>query len=477
MSVRRRLNNEIQELKGNIRVYCRVRPLAAAESSGSDQSHQIRYPNDETISITTVERSNVGGAAKKKEWQFNFNRTFTVKSTQPEIFNEISGLVQSALDGFNVCVFAYGQTGAGKTYTMEGPNVSDMDEWSKGVIPRAVEQIFQYAEAQAELSWSYEIETSFLEIYLDEVYDLLSTVSGTERSSDRNRCAVRQQRDGSVEVAGLTVETVSGPEQVYALLQRAAMHRATAATLKNDRSSRSHSVFQMKLSGTNLETGKTATGCLNLVDLAGSERVAKSGATGEQFEEAKAINKSLSTLGDVIRAVAEGSAHVPYRNSKLTRLLEPYLGGNSKTLMFVNVSPCSKDMSETISVSFFSSSFFCCNNNTRRKPIVAHRRHHTVVAFRRASQLLLTWQTDQKLRIHFIHTPSTNIELKALYPFKLATLFLFILYKFTLFMHVLNEITFVFFQHTKQVEPLDVLAPHDLLDMMLAAKVDAQPTK
>jgi kinesin family protein C1 len=375
LAVRRRLNNEIQELKGNIRVYCRVRPVSKDEPA--DQSHRITYPNDEQIRIATTEKSNIGGSDKKKEWSFSFNRTFDPKMNQQAIFDEISGLVQSALDGFNVCVFAYGQTGAGKTYTMEGPNALDMDDWSKGVIPRAVEQIFTYAAQQAQLGWAYEIHTSFLEIYLDDCYDLLATESGTERSVEREKLPVLQQRDGSVEIAGLTVVPVSKPDEVYELLKRAAMHRATAATRKNDRSSRSHSVFQMKLVGNNLETQASTEGYLNLVDLAGSERVAQSGATGDQLKEAQSINKSLSTLGDVIRAVGEGSAHVPYRNSKLTRLLEPYLGGNSKTLMFVNISPNSRDISESISSLRFAEQVGSCTlgrlskNNNGSAPTTA----------------------------------------------------------------------------------------------------------
>lgn len=359
MTVRRRLNNEIQELKGNIRVYCRVRPLTTKEKSGMDKNYRIAFPNDESIVVKTVAQSNIGMAAKSKVVNFQFSRTFGPQCQQDDIFEEVGGLVQSALDGFNVCVFAYGQTGAGKTYTMEGANVMDMDDKSKGVIPRTVEQIFEYAAHQKELSWTYEIKTSFIEIYMDKVYDLLALAAGSDRSTD-NEVKVCQQRDGSVELAGLTVESVTKPEQVYDLLQRAAEHRAVAQTLMNHRSSRSHSVFQMKLSGTNMETGKTTTGCLNLVDLAGSERNSKSGATGATFKEAQAINTSLSTLGDVIRAVAENRPHIPYRNSKLTRILEPYFGGNSKTLMFVNVSPFSSDMNETISSLKFATKVASC---------------------------------------------------------------------------------------------------------------------
>ena len=184
--------------------------------------------------------------------------------------------------------------------------------------------------------------------------------SESRQKSFGRATAASQQRDGSVEVAGLTVEPVTTPEEVYELLKRAAMHRATASTQKNNRSSRSHSLFQMKLVGHNPETQASTEGTLNLVDLAGSERVAQSGATGEQLKEAQAINKSLSTLGDVIRAVGEGSGHVPYRNSKLTRLLQPFLGGNSKCLMFCNVSPAARDMSETIASLRFAEHVASC---------------------------------------------------------------------------------------------------------------------
>jgi kinesin family protein C1 len=160
MAVRRRLNNEIQELKGSIRVYCRVRPLSAAEqrtaaAAGDTASHKIAYPNDEEIRVQTIEKSNIGGADKTKEQCFKMTRVFNTTAKQTTIFDEMGGLVQSALDGFNVCVFAYGQvsavvlresmrvltvvcdraqTGSGKTYTMEGPNANDMDDYSKVIV-------------------------------------------------------------------------------------------------------------------------------------------------------------------------------------------------------------------------------------------------------------------------------------------------------------------------------------------------------
>jgi len=309
----------------------------------------VTFPSDETVRIDTVKRSNIGKASRIESNEFTYNRCFGPASTQADVFNEIDGLVQSALDGYNVCVFAYGQTGAGKTYTMEGPNAADIDAWSKGVIPRAVERIFTYADEQKERGWQFTIKCSFLEIYLEEVYDLLITTSGGSRSTTRAKLRVQQERDNSVSIPDLTVEDVHAPETVYELLRRASNVRATASTHSNIRSSRSHSVFQMWLEGRNTESAKTTAAVLNLVDLAGSERVARSGAVELQMKEAQAINRSLVALGNVIRAIAEKQAHVSFRESKLTRILEPYLGGNCKTLMFVNVSPDQADVSETLS--------------------------------------------------------------------------------------------------------------------------------
>jgi len=264
---------------------------------------------------------------------------FTPKSANDEIFEEISQLVQSALDGYNVCIFAYGQTGSGKTYTMSSPQ--------DGMIPQAVHQIYTVAESLKEKGWTYTMEGSFLEIYNENINDLL----GKAEEMDKKKHEIKHDtQKGKTTVTDLTSVKLDSSDRVSQLLERASGNRSVAATKANERSSRSHSVFILKLSGTNSITGENSEGVLNLIDLAGSERLVHSQSTGERLKETQAINKSLSCLGDVIYALgnAKDGGHVPYRNSKLTYLLQYSLGGNSKTLMFVNVSPLKQHLSETL---------------------------------------------------------------------------------------------------------------------------------
>src|SRR5579859_6315532 len=268
-----------------------------------------------------------------------FLQVFTPKSANDEIFEEISQLVQSALDGYNVCIFAYGQTGSGKTYTMSSPK--------DGMIPQAVHQIYSVSESLKDKGWTYTMEGSFLEIYNENINDLL----GKAEEMDKKKHEIKHDTQrGKTTVTDLTSVKLVSSEIVSQLLERASGNRSVAATKANERSSRSHSVFILKLSGTNSITGESSEGVLNLIDLAGSERLVHSQSTGERLKETQAINKSLSCLGDVIYALgnAKEGGHVPYRNSKLTYLLQYSLGGNSKTLMFVNVSPLKQHLSETL---------------------------------------------------------------------------------------------------------------------------------
>jgi kinesin family member C1 len=264
---------------------------------------------------------------------------FTPGTENNVIFEEISQLVQSALDGYNVCIFAYGQTGSGKTYTMSSPR--------DGMIPQAVHQIYSVAESLKEKGWQYTMEGSFLEIYNENINDLL----GRPEEMDRKKHEIKHDttRD-KTSVTDLTTVNLDSSATVAALLDRASGNRSVAATKANERSSRSHSVFILKLAGQNAATGERSEGVLNLIDLAGSERLAHSQSQGDRLKETQAINKSLSCLGDVIYALgsAKEGGHVPYRNSKLTYLLQYSLGGNSKTLMFVNVSPLKQHLSETL---------------------------------------------------------------------------------------------------------------------------------
>jgi kinesin family member C1 len=264
---------------------------------------------------------------------------FTPGTENNVIFEEISQLVQSALDGYNVCIFAYGQTGSGKTYTMSSPR--------DGMIPQAVHQIYSVAESLKEKGWQYTMEGSFLEIYNENINDLL----GRPEEMDRKKHEIKHDTTrGKTSVTDLTAVNLDSSATVAALLDRASGNRSVAATKANERSSRSHSVFILKLAGHNAATGERSEGVLNLIDLAGSERLAHSQSQGDRLKETQAINKSLSCLGDVIYALgsAKEGGHVPYRNSKLTYLLQYSLGGNSKTLMFVNVSPLKQHLSETL---------------------------------------------------------------------------------------------------------------------------------
>jgi kinesin family protein C1 len=337
---RRVLFNKYQELKGNIRVMCRVRPPLG---DGEGQVAQLAYPDDKTsaeILVAGPEEKSSLGIVQRKNYPFEFDRVFTPEIRNDEIFDEISQLVQSALDGYNVCIFCYGQTGSGKTYTMSSPD---------GVIPRATHMIYDTVTKLKEKSWEYSMEGSFVEVYNEELNDLLTpndrTVDGRlTRKLEIRHDEIRKQTS----ILNCKSVQLNSADTVEMMLEEAQKNRSVAATKANERSSRSHSVFILKLIGENSATGERCEGTLNLVDLAGSERLKHSQVEGDRMKETQNINKSLSCLGDVIEALGRGSGHIPYRNSKLTHLLQYSLGGNSKTLMFVMVSPLETHLKETL---------------------------------------------------------------------------------------------------------------------------------
>ncbi|KTW27300.1 hypothetical protein T552_02282 [Pneumocystis carinii B80] len=336
---RRKLHNQIQELKGNIRVFCRVRPFLEHENP-ENGAVDIKYPDEskegKEIEILgqTVESSL--GSVHSKSYPFSFDKVFSPKCSNDMIFDEISQLVQSALDGYNVCIFAYGQTGSGKTYTMCAED---------GMIPRAVNQIYNTAHSLSEKGWCYSMEGQFLEIYNEHINDLL----GHPDEFDKKKYEIRHDpKECRTTVTDLTTVVLDTPSKVSSILKKASNNRSVAATHANERSSRSHSVFILTLYGTNNITGETSRGTLNLIDLAGSERLSQSQSVGDRLKETQAINKSLSCLGDVISALSNPKGHVPYRNSKLTYLLQYSLGGHSKTLMLVTLSPLLQHLSESL---------------------------------------------------------------------------------------------------------------------------------
>ncbi|KAK7203083.1 kinesin-LIKE protein [Myxozyma melibiosi] len=357
-TLRRVLHNQVQELRGNIRVFCRVRPPSAKESLDVADIH---YPDKdrECSAIELIGPSNESalgtamGTVSTKTHSFGFDRVFSPAATNADVFDEISQLVQSALDGYNVCIFCYGQTGSGKTFTMSSDD---------GMIRRAVDQIFSTAEGLQDRGWTYKLEGQFLEIYNETIYDLL--VESDE--FDKKKLDIRQDiKEGKISVPGLSSLRLQSRTDVADVLRRAAKNRTVAATKANERSSRSHSVFILSLHGTNESTGEERHGTLNLIDLAGSERLAHSQSKDERLRETVAINKSLSALREVITAIGtKDRTHIPYRNSKLTYLLQYSLGGNSKTLMFVNISPVKQHIPETVN----SLRFATVVNNTHIGP-------------------------------------------------------------------------------------------------------------
>ncbi|XP_051925983.1 kinesin-like protein KIFC1 isoform X2 [Hippocampus zosterae] len=347
---RRRLHNTIQELKGNIRVFCRVRPQV---SGGLGKHIQLPANDDKAITLAKTEESHTGKTTEtQKNYNFTFDRVFGPDATQQEVFEEISLLVQSALDGYNVCCFAYGQTGSGKTYTMEGAE----DNRARGMIPRAVQQIFKTTHELAAQGWEFSFTASFVEIYNECLRDLLYAGKGGKRPEHE----IRKSIGNKMTITNLTYQKVSNEDQVLCLIALANQNRSTAQTTQNDRSSRSHSVFQLDIEGVNVGRDVKSSSTLCLVDLAGSERMVKSQSQGERFKEMTAINGSLSNLGIVIAALANKETHVPYRNSKLTYLLQGCLGGNSKTLMFVNIAPEPDSFGETLNSLRFASKVNDC---------------------------------------------------------------------------------------------------------------------
>ncbi|WWC97963.1 hypothetical protein V866_004852 [Kwoniella sp. B9012] len=348
-TIRRKLHNQVQELKGNIRVFARVRPALAHESSSPEALAEIAYGDERTAQetgqsqIVVKSRSeSATGQAREQEYPFTFDKIFAPQAGQKEVFEEISMLAQSVLDGYNVCIFAYGQTGSGKSWTMEGGQ-NDQDA---GMIPRAIDMIFTVSSGLKDRGWKYQMEGQFLEVYNEVINDLLG--SGQFDSKKHEIKTV----DGKVSVTDVVSIPLNNPRQVSTLLERASSRRAVAATLMNERSSRSHSVFTLKVRGENPLTNERCEAMLNLVDLAGSERLEKSGAgeNKDRMRETININRSLSALADVIGALGSGKegGHVPYRNSTLTRLLQTSLSGSSKTLMMCNLSPLSVHLNETL---------------------------------------------------------------------------------------------------------------------------------
>ncbi|KAM1221266.1 hypothetical protein TB2_008854 [Malus domestica] len=331
-----KLYNMVQDLKGSIRVYCRIRP-----SFNSESGNVINFIGEDG-SLVILDPAKPQKDGRKA---FQFNRVFGPTASQDEVFKDTQPLIRSVMDGYNVCIFAYGQTGSGKTHTMSGP--SGRSAADMGINYLALSDLFQMSNKRKDII-DYDICVQMVQIYNEQVRDLLAEDSSTAKLEIRSCTG-----DNGLSIPDATMHSVTSSTDVLNLMKFGEMNRMVSSTAINNRSSRSHSVLTVHVNGKDT-SGGTLHSCLHLVDLAGSERVDKSEVTGDRLKEAQYINKSLSCLGDVIAALAQKNSHIPYRNSKLTLLLQDSLGGHAKTLMLAHVSPEEDSFSETISTLKFA---------------------------------------------------------------------------------------------------------------------------
>ncbi|XP_057689565.1 kinesin-like protein KIFC3 [Corythoichthys intestinalis] len=327
VALRRKLHEQLVELKGNIRVLCRVKPVLKEDQREEGTSVVVSTDPDNESSLSVL--------SKGKGRTFELDKVFHPQATQEEVFQEIEPLVTSCIDGYHVCIFAYGQTGSGKTYTMEG------SVENPGINQRALKHLFSEIEERKDM-WSYTVTVSSVEIYNEVLRDLLS------KDGEKLDIKINPDGTGQLHVPGLRVIEVKSFQHIKKILAMARRNRITFGTQMNQHSSRSHALLCITVQGTDLATGSKTTGKLNLVDLAGSERVWKSGAEGERLKEAQNINRSLLALGDVIQALRARQTHIPFRNSRLTYLLQDSLGKGSKTAMVVQVSSLESNVGETL---------------------------------------------------------------------------------------------------------------------------------
>ena len=313
-----------------VKVAIRVRPM---------NKHEIEKKSKQCVDVDTTNNTVSCTSDKNETKTFQFDYVYPMDTTQREVYDQVAfPIVESIFQGYNGTVFAYGQTGCGKTFTMMGvvtdPNL-------KGIIPNAFSHIFGFIKSEGE-SKKFLVRCSFVEIYNEEVRDLLG--------NKNQKLDIREDPKKGTFVKDLTYVTLKDTNDIEKCLEKGNKNRHVGATSMNDQSSRSHSLFTVyvEIEETTNGNSKIRSGKLNLVDLAGSERVGKTNATGQTFDEGKKINLSLTALGSVIDALSSNRKHIPYKDSKLTRLLADSLGGNTKTVMFANISPASYNYEETV---------------------------------------------------------------------------------------------------------------------------------
>ncbi|ODQ65657.1 kinesin-domain-containing protein, partial [Nadsonia fulvescens var. elongata DSM 6958] len=344
----------------NVKVIARFRPLDKAESSFRGRPASIQFlPDNSTLFFSSTElKPDVASLSKLRTYPptssapgktkaiFTFDRVFTPESTQQELFDyALKDTVDDLFNGYNGCVLAYGQTGSGKTYTMMGPASPEISHATNS----NVETIFKIIDNSPK-DIQYKVQISYMEIYQEKVRDFVSPPASTYN------LPIHESSTKGVYVKDLTEMEASSLEDVLSIMETGARLRSTGSTLMNLQSSRSHAIFSLKLSQRSLITQAQKAGQLFLVDLAGSENIKKTGASGQALQESKLINKSLSALGNIINSLTDpNSSHVPYRDSKLTRVLQEAIGGNSRTSLIITCSPSSLDEVETLTTLRFGS--------------------------------------------------------------------------------------------------------------------------
>nr|XP_005991610.1 PREDICTED: kinesin-like protein KIF11 isoform X1 [Latimeria chalumnae]XP_014341343.1 PREDICTED: kinesin-like protein KIF11 isoform X1 [Latimeria chalumnae] len=337
-----------KEEKGkNIQVVVRCRPFSLAERKANSHGVIECEPTRKEITVRTG-----GPTDKGARKTFTFDMVFGPSAKQIDVYRSVvCSILDEVILGYNCTVFAYGQTGTGKTFTMEGERTPNEEfTWEEdplaGIIPRTLHQIF---EKLSDSGTEFSVKVSLLEIYNEELFDLLNP---STEVCERLQMFDDPRNKRGVIIKGLEEVTVHNKDEVYQILERGAAKRTTASTLMNAYSSRSHSVFSITIhmKETTLDGEELVKiGKLNLVDLAGSENIGRSGAVDKRAREAGNINQSLLTLGRVITALVERTPHIPYRESKLTRILQDSLGGRTKTSIIATISPASVNLEETLS--------------------------------------------------------------------------------------------------------------------------------
>lgn len=347
-----------------VKVAIRVRPLLSKEVLHNHQVCVRLVPNTQQIIIG-------------KDRVFTFDFVFGKNSTQEEVYTVcIKPLLVSLTEGYNATVFAYGQTGSGKTYTIGGGHIASVSEDEKGIIPRAIQELFQHISENHNID--FRVKVSYIEVYKEELRDLL------ELETSVKDLHIREDEKGNTVIVGAKEFQVECADEVISLLESGNAARHTGTTQMNEHSSRSHAIFTISIcqkqsaesqknsdvpQDSSWKSVQMIASKFHFVDLAGSERVTKTGNTGERFKESIQINSGLLALGNVISALGDPkrkSVHIPYRDAKITRILKDSLGGNAKTVMITCISPSSSDFDESLN----SLKYANRAKNIRNKPVV-----------------------------------------------------------------------------------------------------------